>query len=79
MFVGGRLRKRILGWRAAGIRAYGHEKATLLGGEREIGGDGDRATEEEAGRTRAQIANLAEELTCFSTGSGRALERTMHV
>ena len=33
--MGGRL--RILDWRAAGIMAHGHEKATLLGGEREIG------------------------------------------
>ena len=77
--MGGRLRKRILGWRAADTRALRHEKATLLGGEREIGGDWDRITEEEAGRTRGQTVNLAEELKFFSIGSGRALERTMHV
>ena len=77
--MGGRLRKRILGWRAADTRAHRNEKRTLLGGEREIGGHWDRTTEEEAGRTRDQIVNLAEELKFFSTGSGRALERTMHV
>ena len=57
----------------------GMRKQHCLGEKEKLGDDWDRATEEEAGRTRAQVADLAEELTCFSTGSGRALERAMPV
>ena len=51
----------------------GMRKQHCLGEKEKLGDDWDRATEEEAGRTRAQVADLAEELTCFSTGSGRVI------
>ena len=67
---------RLEGSRHHGTWAW---ESNIAWGRKRNWGDWDRAPEEEAGRTTVQIANLADELKCFSTGSGRALERTLHV